>query len=333
MTRIPRRRLLLAGAALAGLPTSALFAQIVGLRRFNRSGHALGTKVAITLLHHDAAQAEAALDASFAAIERVESVMSLYRPDSQLARLNATGEVRRPHTDLLRVLTHATSLAKQTNGAFDVTVQPLWHLFAEAKRAGHSPDDREIELARAAVDYRRVEIKAERVRLLGDGAAITLNGIAQGYAADAVRAALMDRGVRHAMIDTGEFGVLGHKESEMPWSVGVQHPRHENAYAAVAELDGRALATSGDYATYFSADMKHHHLFDPRTGRSPAELASVSVAAPTAMAADALSTAVFVLGPDAGFDLATRMPNVDALLILKDGRMRRTAGFPIREGV
>jgi len=112
------------------------------------------------------------------------------------------------------------------------------------------------------------------------------------------------------------------------WRVGIQHPRERDAFAALASLENRCLATSGDYETTFSDDFSRHHIFDPHTGESPGELASVSVLAPTAMSADALSTTLFVLGPERGMEMLRQCPGIDALMILKDGRRLATDGFP-----
>jgi hypothetical protein len=142
----------------------------------------------------------------------------------------------------------------------------------------------------------------------GAGTAITLNGIAQGFAADAAMAVLRRAGVAHALIDAGEMNALGGKPDGAAFTVGIQHPRHADAFVSMAKLQNRCLATSGDYETRFSDDFVHHHLFDPHTGHSPTELASVSIVAPTAMAADALSTAVFVLGAERGMELVRRTP-------------------------
>jgi thiamine biosynthesis lipoprotein len=111
--------------------------------------------------------------------------------------------------------------------------------------------------------------------------------------------------------------------------VGIQHPRRPDAYLALAALEDRVMATSGDYATAFDRGFKEHHIVDPSTGRSPGSLASATVLAPTGLEADALSTAIFVLGPGKGLALAASRPGVDALLALKDGTLLRTPGFPV----
>ena len=167
----------------------------------------------------------------------------------------------------------------------------------------------------------------DRIRLLSPVRAVTLNGIAQGFAADRAVTALRQHGIEHALVNLGEVGCLGRKPSDEDWTVGVQHPRVAEAYVSLAALNGRSLATSGDYETKFTDDFAKHHIFDPRSGQSPTELASASIAAPTALQADALSTTAMVLGPERTLALIESLPNVDALLVLKNGRSLRTPGF------
>lgn len=299
------------------------------LARATRTAKALGSAVSITVYHETRQRGEAALDAAFGELERVEALLSIYRLDSEVSRLNRVGVLRRPSVDFLKVLRHAQALAKATDGAFDVTVQPLWDLFSTAQKNGLMPTAEEIKAARALVNWRDLVVAEDGVHFKTRGMALTLNGIAQGFAADRVAAALRKAGVQHALVDTGEINALGAKPEGAGWKVGIQHPRKEDAYLALAKLDGRCLATSGDYATTFTPDYKKHHIFDPRTGQSPAKLASVSVAARTGMAADALSTAVFVLGTARGMALIEKTPGADALLVLKDGMTLRTRNFPL----
>ncbi len=329
-----RRFLLCSSAVLAGLGVGLIrtWNSTAGKSQewqtFSRSSNALGSTVSMTVLHCDKAEAEAALDAAFAELELIESVMSLYRPDSQVCRLNRDGCLSNPHPHLVKVLKHAAQVAAQTDGAFDVTVQPLWKLFRDAQRRGKLPDDDAVQRARESVDWRRVQVATDRIQLDGKGTAITLNGIAQGFAADAAMATLRRCGVEHALIDAGEMGALGSKPTGEGWKVGIQHPRDPEAFISMARLKDRCLATSGDYQTRFSDGFAHHHLFDPHTGHSPMELSSVSVAAPSAMAADAVSTALFVLGFGRGMKLIQRAADTDALLVLKTGRVVATEGFP-----
>lgn len=295
-----------------------------------RTSHALGAAVTMSVWHRDEASGEAALDSAFAELELVENVMSLYRADSQISRLNRDAALESPHPHLVTVLQYAAHMAQQTGGAFDVTVQPLWDLYAKAKEQGRLPDEPEVRDAQSRVDWRRVNVAADRINFSSEDTAVTLNGIAQGFAADAALAALRRAGVAHALIDTGEMAALSGKPDGAAWKVGIQHPRHEDAFVALATLQDRCLATSGDYETRFSDDFVHNHVFDPHTGHSPTELASASIAAPTAMAADALSTAVFVLGATRGMEFLRQIPGTDALLVLKNGDIIATGGFPVQ---
>lgn len=299
------------------------------LQMFSRQQYAMGTKVTLTVLHAEQRIASSALDEAFAQIEKIERVCSLYRGDSQLSRLNRKATLRNPDPQLTYLLRQAADWSRRSRGAFDVTVQPLWSLYERADRLGGLPTADEIQVARTCVDWRRVTLNDRYVELEGAGTAVTMNSLAQGYAADQVARILRGRGIHHALVNTGEIGALGNRLDGKRWVAGIQHPRDEDAFAALARLDGRSLATSGDYATTFGGRFETNHLFDPRTGQSPSEVISVSVAATTALEADALSTAIFVLGPEQGSQLVSCTPNADAMIMLGNGRRLTTDGFPL----
>jgi thiamine biosynthesis lipoprotein len=301
-----------------------------GLARFSRSSWALGTKVELTVFHDDEKSANRALEEAFVELNRVEEVMSLYRPESEIARLNRTGKLNSPHPYMLEVLETANRVSQQTGGAFDITVQPLYTLYATHNEAGTLPSEAEIAAVLKRVGWQRVEFNRERVVLNGAGTEITLNGIAQGFAADAVGRVLKAHGIQHALIDTGEVNAVGGHAQRENWTIGIKHPRDENGLLALAQLNGRCLATSGDYETRFGNGYESHHLLDPHTGHSPKELSSVSVAAATALEADALSTAVFLTGLDKGMQLIESIPGADALFVTKSGRVTKTSGFPLQ---
>ncbi|MBI2920708.1 MAG: FAD:protein FMN transferase [Planctomycetes bacterium] len=324
---ISRRRFLLllgggAGAAACGLLRPR------GLQAVTRTSRALGARVSMTALHEDREAAEQALEAAFEELERVESVLSLYRPQSQLSLLNRYGVLLRPHSFILEVLGKAQETARASGGAFDVTVQPLWELYATAARNGALPGEEEVGAARLRVNWRRLRVSPEEVRL-DPGMAVTLNGIAQGYATDRALAVLRTHGVQAALVDAGELAATGRKPDGSPWTAGIQHPRRPDAWIDVAKLEDRCLATSGDYATSFNEDRSANHVFDPVTGRSPGHFSSVTIAARTGMEADALSTAVFVMGPERGMELVEATEGADAYIVTKDGRTLATGGFPL----
>jgi len=288
---------------------------------------AFGTTIQIALVHADEQVARTAIGEALAAAQRVDRLMSIYQPASQVYQLNRDGVLHRPDPQLLAVLAQARTLSQWTDGAFDITVQSLWRAWREAVARGALPVAAQRRQAQAKVDWRQVEFDARRVTL-APGMAITLNGLAQGYAADMALAAVQAHGIRHALLDTGEFVARGRKREHQPWALGVRNPREPQALAATLFINGCGVATSGDYESIFTPDYLHHHIFDPAVGDSPRELASVTVMAPTGMLADGLSTACMVLGRERAALLAASLPGVDLLAIDKQGREWRSAGFP-----
>ena len=314
---------------LSGLAVRGSHESLAGLRLHSGCSLAFGTTVSIKVLHTNTQLAQTAIECALQQVRKIDTLMSLHQQASQLFQLNQRGSLDQPHDHLLRVLTFAQRLSALTDGAFDITVQPLWQVFTRASDQGTLPTPTEIATAKALVNWRRVELGERRIELAAPGMAITLNGVAQGYAVDLAMAALLEHGVQHALLDTGEFGAIGSKAQNQAWLLGVGHPRQHDRMAATLKMDSRKVATSGDYETFFSPDFVHHHIFDPDSGDSPLELASVTVVAPTGLLADGLSTAFMVMGTDKSLALAAQMQDVDALLIDKHGVMRATSNFPV----
>lgn len=299
-----------------------------GMDLFTGSDLAFGTVITVQVLHDDARQAGLAIEDALAQARRVDRLMSIYSPDSQVYALNAHGILHTPDAHLLTVLRSAAKVSALSGGAFDVTVQPLWNAYSDAARHHALPDRAQRDAARALADWRRLDVRDDAIRFTEPGRSLTLNGIAQGYAADLAQAALRARGIRHALIDTGEFGVLGRRSPTHPWTLGIHDPRRDAMRAAFL-LEGRFSATSGDYATHFTDDFSAHHIFDPHTGKSPPELSSVTVLAPTGLLADALSTTFMVLGSQRALALAAQLDGVDAYLVDKRGKVFSTPAFPL----
>ena len=302
-----------------------------GRRLVRQAGLAFGTTISIAAVHEEAALAQVAVRAALAQVRLVDSLMTVYRPGSQVGRLNATGALRDPDPHLVRVLEFSQRLAVLSGGAFDVTVQPLWRCHAEGKRRGLPPTEQEIGAAQALVDWRDLEVSPGRVALARPGMAITLNGVAQGYAADLAFAALRERGVQDALIDAGEYGAEGERQPGRPWVVGLQHPRDPAALICAVPMDGRFLATSGDYATTFSDDFTSHHILDPRTGRSPPGLSCAAVAAGSGLEADGLTKPMMVLDLPRARRLLARFPGAGAVWIDKGCQVVASTGLKLVE--
>ncbi len=296
----------------------------------------LGTTLWLRAAHVDAATVEQALDSAVQAIRHVEAQMSLFDANSALSRLNRDGELRAPDADLLRVLRLAQQVAERSDGAFDITVQPLWLAWSGARSAGRTPTAQAITEAHAKVGWRGLDVSMERVRFLRPSMALTLNGIAQGYAADLARERLRAHGVEHALLDTGEWAPLGRGPADRPWTLAVADPRaqannpHNPHALAALHADGRSVATSSDAQTTFTADRRHHHVFDPRSGQSPAQLASVTVLAASCALADALTKVMF-MGSIADALALAQQWHVDVLAVDKAGRWQASPGLRLAD--
>ncbi|NQV82859.1 MAG: FAD:protein FMN transferase [Rhodospirillales bacterium] len=304
---IPRRRALtvIAGAAAGLLAPRVAFG--APARRFEWHGTALGAEASIILYHSDRAQAEQAVRRSVLEIERLESEFSLYRAESALVRLNRDGYLDAPSLDMVRLLSDCRRFGELSDGAFDVTVQPLWRLyanhFAAHPRDTAGPRRADVAAVKARVDYRRIDVKPERIAL-GRGMEITLNGIAQGYITDRVADLLRRRGWSNVLVNLGEVRALDGRGDGMPWTVSLDGTSDiSGAARRTVPLDNRAMATSAGGGTRFDSTGRYHHLFDPASGDSPSHYRSVTVTAPDATTADALSTAIFT-GPK---DMSAKM--------------------------
>jgi len=329
-----RRFLSLVAACSAFLPLSRVRAGQASETVVWR-GTVLGAAAAMTLVHPDRAHARAAIDGCIEEMARLEAIFSLYREDSAIARLNASGELYGPPQELIELLSFGLALSRQSRGAFDPTVQPLYRLHAEhfavAGAAAGGPSPQAIAEVLRAVDHTAVEVQSDRIRLHRSGMAITLNGIAQGYITDRVADRLHAAGFDDVLVDLGEARALGRHADGRAWRAAVRDPRDPARTLFELPLgSGRgvasALATSAGQGTRFGIDPRIHHLFDPRTGHSANHYLSVSVAARRATIADGLSTALSVTPPAAAAALLAAYPSARAFLLGPDGRLQTHAG-------
>lgn len=322
---IDRRKLLIgtagafAAASIGGRQTFRAAAAAAGLRTLTRAGLAFLTPVALTIAGPDSKVLDAAMTDSFAGIREVERASSVYRRDSDLSRLNRTGRLDAPHPHLVKLVAYALALAARTDGSFDPTVQPLWDVWAAHAARGARPSDEVLRQTLQRVDWRGVSIADGAIRFDRPGMAMTLNSINQGYAADVVMARLAAHGIVDAFVDTGEFGALGAHPSGRSWRLGVAAPRAPDTLAFTLDPFTRFAATSGDYKTAFSPDFVDHHIFDPKTGRSPPRWSSITLSAPSGLVADGLSTALFTLEGEGCRRLLARHPDCAARFFQKDG--------------
>ena len=287
---------------------------------------AMDSVVEITLVTSSDDSARAGFAAARREIERLEAILSDYRPESNVGRLNrrATDQLE-PETRVL--LERAIEVCRETDGAFDVTTRPIKRLWGFGTGGTpHVPDN-------AAVDRLLPHVGCDRFAILPDGrfawrdslSEIDLGGIAQGYVAGCVADTLRALGLRDFLIDvSGDLVASGHREGGGRWRVGLQNPRRPDSLFARVALDVAAVTTSGDYEQFFVRDaVRYHHIFDPRTGWPARGVASVSVFSDDPIAADCYATAVFVLGPERGLELLRRREDLRGAIVTEtpDGKL------------
>ncbi|MFN0007414.1 MAG: FAD:protein FMN transferase [Planctomycetota bacterium] len=292
--------------------------------RLRRARLAMGTTLAISVCEPTAGRAGEAIDAAFAEIERLERILSTFRPESEASRLNhgAGGEPQPVGPELLDLLSRSRQITLRSGGAFDVTVGPLVALWKRSAESGALPTENDLTEARAACGLAVVETDPEhgRVRLARPGAALDFGGIGKGYALDRAAAALEDRGVHRALLDFGgQILALDPPPGEAGWTVELRDFRDPRRTRGSLRLVRASISTTADYERGLDiAGKPSSHVLDPRTGSPVEGMLGASVVCPTATEADALSTAIFVLGPRDGVELARRS-GAAALLVPTEG--------------
>jgi thiamine biosynthesis lipoprotein len=290
---------------------------------FSWQGEVLGAFSEMTLWHTDAALARHTILKVRTEIERYERIFSLYRADSEIFRLNAAGTLAKPSRELRALVEESQRFGVLSEGAFDISVQPLWRLYeAHFWSRTNIVDDllgRAGEVARQLVDYRGIETGAARIAFARKGMGITLNSLAQGFVTDAVADMLRNEGFVSAVVDLGEFRTLGRHPDGHAWRLGIRNALSTNGVAPVVELDDMALAVSGGYGTTFEPTGRFHHIFDPHTGASANTLADAAVISPRATVANGLATAICVAGEGRAANMLAACPGTRAILTRTDG--------------
>ena len=295
-----------------------------------REAAIMGTRIAVEVWHEDPAAAAAAIDAVIAEMHRIDELMSHYKPESQLSRVNreAASAPVAVDRELADLIVRALEYSEITGGAFDISYASVGYLYEY--REHRRPTEAQIQAALPAVNWRLVEVdrEASTIRFGMPGMRIDLGGIAKGHAVDRGIAILRGRGITHGSVTAGgDSRILGDRRGR-PWIVGIRHPDEHDRVIARIPLEDAAVSTSGDYERYFDEDgVRYHHIINPRTGTSASGVRSVTVIGPEAILTDGLSTSLFVLGPERGLALLEGREDVDAVIVRDDGRVFYSKGL------
>jgi len=299
----------------------------------------MGTFARIRVRCQDRRIGQRALNRARAALENVDRLMSTYREDSELSTVNrnAANKPVPVSDETYALLRKSIEYSRITDGAFDITVMPLLKVWKQAAKEDRLPSEAELADARQRVGWRKLilsDAEGLTVRFGADGMELTVDAIAKGYAVDRALEALQIDGVDAALVDIGgEIACFGRD-----WIIGIQDPfaaESDNPFSETVRWKIRlregSAATSGNYRRYVTiGGKKYSHIIDPRSGRPAEKLPSVTIVAPKCVDADALATAVSVMGPQAGMKLIESLPDTEAFLIAgtkEDMKIRRSSGF------
>ncbi len=303
------------------------------IERIERTRVAMNTDVTITVMHPDVSEAESAIDCAFAEIYGIEHLMSHTAEDiaadaSEVARLNENGFLVNTSPELCYIIDKSCEYSELSNGSFDITILPVINLWTTRIRAGSPPTSDEINETLKLVNYKNISIENNSVYFSHQSMRITLGGVAKGYAVDRAIEVLREHNICHALVNAGgDIRTMGFKREDDPWRVALRNPSNKTEYITIMNLEDRSVATSGNYERYFSEEARASHIIDPKTGYAARELMSVTIIARNATDADALATAVFVLGENEGMELIERLDGVEGLIITRDRRILRSSGF------
>lgn len=322
---MPRRRFLkiMAGAVAFGCMRPAWALQPVRWQ-----GRVMGADAEIVIHDMDKGRAERAIGRVLFEIGRLEGLFSLHDARSFIRRLNDEAGLPDAPADMQDILAVSREIHDKTHGAFDPTVQPLWRLyadhFAKADADPDGPNPEAIGEALSRTGLLHIAVTDGHIGFLKPGMALTLNGIAQGYITDKARDILRAEGLRHVLVNMGEYAAIGPRSDGESWTIGIADPLAPWRVVERVSLPAdHALATSAGAGTAFDDSLRHHHLFDPRTGQSATHHGSVTVMAPDATLADALSTAFSVLPFHEIEAIMPSFPACTVFAIGHDGKISR----------
>ena len=292
----------------------------------------MGTLVEITVLEVDKDLAQKAIRKSFDEISRLENIMSTYLPDSELSKFNimAVDKNKIPVSfDLLKVIQNGIYWGKLSGGAMDISIGPAIELWKFDSDSPSLPDPRKLLSAVDLIDYRAISVKDSSIGLKKTGMSLHLGSMGKGYAVDQAVDILKKSGIKSGLVNAGgDLMAFGSKEGTKPWRIGLQHPRKPEEMIASLALKNKAVATSGDYQRYFiHNETRYHHILNPEDGWPSRQAISATVIADTVTDADALSTALFVLGAKKGIDLINTLEGVEGMILSNLESASFSSGF------
>jgi len=316
MQNITRRKFLSISSVTLGLSLLPLSLS-ANMKRASWEGTALGAQSSILLYHLDQKYIENSLNECVKEIRRLEKIFSLFHRNSSIVQLNKQGFLNNPPKELVELLSFSNRISQLSHGAFDITVQPLWNLHAKYYSKNKNFQSREFQKdlveAKKNIGFENISINKKRIEFKKKNMSITLNGIAQGFITDKITELLSKKGFSNALISLGEIRGLGKHNNGNTWKIGFPKIENSKKLPNYVELKNQAISSSAGYGTKFNEN--YHHLFNPKTGTSANFTKNVTILAPTATLADALSTTIAVMPKEESIKLLKSFKNVSSYII------------------
>jgi thiamine biosynthesis lipoprotein len=285
----------------------------------------LGTVVEIQVRSFDEDKADDAISKAFAEIKRIDDLFTTYRKGGEVYKINhQTDTILTIDEEVYKLMKLSDSLWSLSNGAFDVSLQSLTHAWGFDSDNPSVPSMDSIKRAVENSGWENIFLLKENKILRRNKVEFNFGAIAKGYAVDKAVEVLKQSGMTAVLVNAGgEIKGIGNS-----WRVGVQHPRNRQTLLVKLNLNGKAVATSGDYEQYFEVDgVRYHHIMNPVTGYPAEGLQSATVIAKNDTWADAVSTAVFVLGQVEGMKLVELLKETEVFIIDSNGNKKMSSGF------
>lgn len=293
-----------------------------------RSQLLMGTIVEIVAAGQASGQLDTAIDAAFAEMARLDKLLSSHRQESEISRLSRDSRGFMVTAETAEVIALGQDVAQHSGGAFDMTLGALKELWSFDAAQPAVPDKQAVAGALAGIGPDALTLNGRQVVKRVPHLQVDLGGIAKGYAVDRAIAVLEEHGVTSAAVNAGGDMYLLGQRPERPWLIGIQHPRQQDAVLATVQVRDRAVVTSGDYERFFELEgHRYHHILDPQTGYPARGCQSVTIMTDSVALGDALATAVFVLGPQAGLQLLAKYPGTEGLIVAADGSRHASPGW------
>jgi len=293
-----------------------------------RSRLLMGTVVEIVAGGQDTGTLESAVDAAFSEIARLDKLLSRHHQASDVTRLSESSSGSTVANETVEVIALGLDVAQRSDGAFDLTLGRLKALWGFDEENPTVPDQGALSATLSGIGPTALSLDGRQVNKRTPQLQVDLGGIAKGYAVDRAITVLKEHGVTSAAVNAGGDMYLLGQRPERSWRIGIQHPRQKETVLETVQVRDQAVVTSGDYERFFEeAGIRYHHIFDPQNGLPARGCQSVTIIADSVAMADALATAVFVLGPEAGLQFLTKYPQAEGLIVAADGTLYNSPGW------